>query len=163
MKKLTLFFAIISLFLFSCKKEVITPDPVVKTVYVHDTVIVIQGGDTIIVTIHDTVIVTNNPPALMGLWNLTKWTQQTNGGSITTNNTPGYTWTFTSSNVVENYGSSGTYTYPIVYNTGYVTVTKAGTPYDYSYSYYLSSQEYVLVNTKITGSNTVVSKYYLHQ
>ena len=163
MKKLTLFLAIFSLFLFSCKKEVITPDPVIKTVYVHDTTIVTQAGDTIVITIHDTIYITNNPPALMGLWNLTHWTQQQNGGNISNSNTPNVTWLFSSTDVTQNYGSGGTYIYPITYNAGYVTMIILGNATDYTYSYNVGTQEYVLVNTKTSSGNIIVSKYYLHQ
>lgn len=164
MKKTILFLAaIFSLLLFSCKKEVITPDPIVKTVTVHDTVFVndtiIHNGDTIY--IHDTVYVTTNPPSLIGLWNLTKWTQQTNGGTISTTNTPTYTWLFGSTTVTENIGT--TYVYPITYGSGFVTITMVGNPYDYSYTYNTTTQQYVLVNTTISGSNTIVKTYYFHK
>ena len=152
----------LSMLLFSCKKEVITPEPVIKTVYVHDTTIVTQAGDTVIVTIHDTIYITTNPPALIGQWNLTHWTQQQNGGTISTNNTPGYTWTFMSTDVVMNLGGT-IYTYPVIYNTGYVTMTQAGNNYDYSYSYNAGTQVYTLTKTQVSGSNIIVSKYYLHQ
>lgn len=160
MKKLFLLLATVSLIFFSCKKEKIVTNTVTNTVTdTIKTVHTVTVTNTTTVTITDTVFVSTNPPALIGLWNLVKYTQSQNGIITQTLNNQG-TWLFNSSTLTQTI-SGTSYTYPIIYNTGYVVVNYGIANYEYDYTW--NGTQYVLVKTTISGGVTKIDTYYFHK